>query len=158
MGEQKVKWVTNVKWLGGVHSDDCSLDEEVSARIRAARVAAKRMRPLLGRGRESRHMRGCIAMCFVALVASVLLHGSESWALTSAQLQRLEVFQRTCLRNALPRRQTTHRISNTPRLLLFKLPSISTMIARMQLRWAGHAPGTNERSPTARDHDQCIPG
>ena len=149
MGEQRVKWVTIKKYLGGIQSDDCSLDEEVSARIQAARAAAtKHMRPLLGQGNNSQHMCGCIAMCFTALIASVLLYGGESWALSSEQLQRLEVFQRTCLRKALPRRRMTHWISNARLLALFKLPSVATMVARKQLRWIGHL---------ARMDDQRLP-
>jgi hypothetical protein len=38
---------------------------------------------------------------FVVMVLSVLLYGCESWALTAAQLLRLEVFHRGCLRQIL---------------------------------------------------------
>ncbi len=37
----------------------------------------------------------------VVMVLSVLLYGCESWALTAAQLLRLEVFHRGCLRQIL---------------------------------------------------------
>ena len=42
------------------------------------------------------------ARTFASLVETVLLYGSEAWALSSAELARLERVQRNMLRQTLP--------------------------------------------------------
>jgi len=114
-----------------------SLDRELGRRIQAARGALAKMRPLLAGGRNWRHMRACFASAYCSIVLSVLLYGSDVWALTAAQLERLEVFHRSCLRSALPRRSGYLLVASSE-LSVFGLPSVAMLLARGQLRWLGH--------------------
>jgi len=75
---------------------------------------------------------------FVVMVLSVLLYGCESWALSAAQVQRLEMFMRGCLRQILG--VSRHdRISDA---VLYELcdgvERIEVHWRRRLLRWLGH--------------------
>ena len=71
------------------------------------------------------------------MVTSVLLYGSEAWAVTTAQLQRLEVFHHGCLRQILGWRMSD-RYSNDALLAKCRVSSIQAMLRQHQLRWLGH--------------------
>jgi len=131
-GEQ-LGWARSVAYLGVIHTDDCSLDAELSHRIQLARGATRRLRPLLFGGRPQRHLRRHFGGVFRALVHSVLLYGSEVWALSTAQLEQLEAVVRACLRQALPRYERTD-----PRYVLRNRFLLATMMARRQAAWLGH--------------------
>jgi len=137
-GDGAVEWADTVKYLG-VHliAADCGLAVELTYRIRLARAAFRRMRPLLAGGRMGRRMRGTFARTFTALTQSVLLYGGAAWALSPQELRRLEVVQRGMLRQAVPRAQR-REISNVDLFALFRVPSVETLLARAQLRWLGH--------------------
>ena len=88
-------------------------------------------------------MKGVYRRCFEALTLSVLLYGAEAWALSTTQLERLEVAQRGMLRAALPvrmrrRRGAADAMSNVQLRRFYGLPKVGTMLARMQMRWLGH--------------------
>ncbi len=145
-----LQWAEQGKYLGVLLSADCSLDLELTARIRAARANFAKMRPLLPKGFPlHKGMRPCFARCFSALVTSVLLYGSEAWALSQAQLGRLASAYHAMLRSALPpselhrfRRQhpdepyKKYPSENLRRF--FGVPTVDTLLARRQLRWLGH--------------------
>ena len=82
-------------------------------------------------------MRGTFARTFTSLTQSVLLYGCAAWALSPAELHRLEVVQRSLLRQAVPRARRRD-IHNIDLYRLFSVPSVSTLWARAQLRWLGH--------------------
>ena len=84
------------------------------------------------------------------MVLSILLYGCESWALTAVQLERLEVFHRSCLRQILGLRRRDH-VSNDElyrrcgkKVVLDDteeiepLECIAMHIRRRALRWLGH--------------------
>ena len=74
----------------------------------------------------------------------MLLYSAEAWALSAAQLERLEVVQRGFLRMALPvrmrrRRGDAEALSNVALRRFYGLPSpVGTMLGRKQMRWLGH--------------------
>ena len=71
------------------------------------------------------------------MVASVLLYGCESWALTRTQLHTLEVFHRCRLRLMLGVRRTRD-MSVADLLERCGANSIETLVHCRQLRWLGH--------------------
>jgi hypothetical protein len=82
----------------------------------------------------------------VVMVLSVLLYGCETWALTAAQLQRLEVWHRGCLRQILSVRRRD-RVSDEDLLrrcmkaagdVVVPAENIHSHWRRRLLRWAGH--------------------
>lgn len=77
------------------------------------------------------------ARTFASLVETVLLYGSEAWALSSAELTRLERVQRSMLRQVLPPAQR-RTMSTVDMYKKFKVPSVGTLWVRSQLRWLGH--------------------
>ena len=77
-GDGSIAWAEEVKYLGVRLTADCGLAVELTARVRMARAAFRRMRPLLGGGRMVRGMKGTFARAFSALTQSVLLHGCEA--------------------------------------------------------------------------------
>jgi hypothetical protein len=138
-GDGSIAWAAEVKYLGVRLTADCGLAVELTARVRMARAAFRRMRPLLGGGRRVRGMKGTFARAFSALTQSVLLHGCEAWALTPGELRRLEVVQRQLLRQALPRARRGWSTTSTADLYgMFRVPTVATLWARAQTRWLGH--------------------
>ena len=143
MGGEVLPWATSGKYIGQTVHEDCGLDAEVAKRVQAARVAFHKMRALVLGGRATQHMKGVYRRCFEALTLSVMLYGAETWALSAAQLERLEVAQRGMLRAALPVRMRRRRgvedaMSNAQLRRFYGLPKVGTLLERMQVRWLGH--------------------
>ena len=136
-GDGFIAWTDSVKYLGAHLTADCGLTVELTYRIRLARAAYRRLRPLVAGGRMARGMRGTFARAFSSLTQSVLLYGSAAWALAEPELERLEVVQRGLLRQALPLARRRD-VSNKKLYELFRVPSVATLWAREQLRWLGH--------------------
>jgi hypothetical protein len=136
-GDGCVEWTDKVKYLGVHLTADCGLAAEITHRIQLARAAFRRLRPLICGGRMGRGMRGTFARTFAAITQSTLFYGGAAWALSPAELERLEVVQRGMLRQALPLRRRRD-ISNVKLFELFAVPNVATVWARAQLRWLGH--------------------
>ena len=144
-GDGAIAWTDEVKYLGVRLTADCGLAVELTQRVRLARAAFRRLRPLLGGGRMGRGMKGTFARAFSALTQSVLLHGCEAWALAPGELKRLEVVQRQLLRQALPRARRSRLSTSTVALYsIFRVPTVETLWTRAQLRWLGHLARANE--------------
>ena len=108
--------------------------------IQLARGACRRLRPLFFGGRPQRHLRRQFGCIFRALVYAVLVYGSEVWALSEAQIARLESVVRACLRQALPRYERTdpRYVRNRHLLAVFDMPSVETLVLRRQAMLLGH--------------------
>ena len=134
-GGRPLAWVEKFKYLGSNFSSTGSLDTELARRFQLAGHAFRQLATPFFRQR-------CIPMktrvsVYNSLVVAVLLYGSESWALTRAQLQRLEVFHRQRLRMILGVRFSDH-VSNGDLYRRCAATPIATMLDRRQLRWLGH--------------------
>jgi hypothetical protein len=138
MGGEPVPWKKHVTYLGVVHSSDGSLEPEIANRIASARVAFKKLKPITSPGLGLRFMRRAFTQSYDSMVYSTLLYGAEVWALSTAQLERLEVFCRRCLRDALPPRMRGDHISNERLMGLFGFSPVSRHVDRRRLRWCGH--------------------
>jgi hypothetical protein len=139
-----LQWSDKFKYLGSHFTATCELDSELSYRIACAAAVFRRLqRPFFCQRGILLHTRLTV---FVVMVLSVLLYGCESWALTMAQLHRLEVFHRGCLRQILSVRRRD-RVSDAA---LYKrcgrrvegevvpLECIADHWRRRLLRWLGH--------------------
>jgi hypothetical protein len=133
-----LKWATEVKYLGVRFSENCSLDPEIATRIGAARGAFRSVLPAMRASRSPTDM----ARIFVSIVSSVLLYGAEAWALSPDQIERLEVFQRSCVRSCSPRLPPEIGADGSVKFRYpeqrFFPPSVASQIERKQLRWLGH--------------------
>jgi hypothetical protein len=145
-GGELIEWKEFAKYLGVVLAADCGLGPELANRIRLARAAFRRMRPMFAGGASVGRARGSFSRVFTSLVSTVLLYGSEAWALSGQELRRLEVVCRSMLRQAVPvaRRR---RISNVRLARMFSVPTVAVQLAQVQLSWMGHV---------ARMHDGRI--
>jgi len=148
-GGGELRWAQSGKYLGVTVAADCGLADELGGRIRLARAAFRRLRPLFHSGRMPRHARGTFARVFVALVGAVLLYGSEAWALSEAELGRLDVVMHGMLRQMLPPRlrrpgDDFKLISNRRLIAYFRVPTVGALLAQKQTRWLGHVARMDE--------------
>ena len=138
VAESPLNWATEVKYLGVRFSENCSLDPEIAARIGAARGAFRSVLPAMRASRSDADM----ARIFGSIVSSVLLYGAEAWPLSPEQIERLEVFQRSCVRSCSPQpppvRDENGSVSFRYSKPRFSLPSVASQIECKQLRWLGH--------------------
>jgi hypothetical protein len=135
VGGHVLEWVDKFKYLGSIFDSNDSVDAEVSHRIQLAAAAFHRLlRPFFQQRCIPRITRITV---YKVMVISVLLYGSEAWALTARQLERLEVFHRACLRRILGVRRRDH-ISNARLHDRSRTQPIADLLAWRQLRWLGH--------------------
>lgn len=123
-----------------------SKDAELSYRRQLAGVVFQRLSHPVWQ-------RRCIALptklrIYAAMVRSVLLYGAHSWPLTPAQLEELEVLQRSHLRRILGR--SSWKVppggASQPKLLSNEAlmaacgnqPTIAVQLRRVRGRWVGH--------------------
>jgi hypothetical protein len=141
-----VAWVEKFKYLGSQFSSDGGLDAELSYRCQRAADAFQRLHKAVWR-------HTCVQLAtkmrdYRCMVASVLLYGAHCWALSAAQLERLEVLQRSHLRRILGR--SSWKVppggASQPKLLSNEQllaacegqPSIESQLLRQRGRWVGH--------------------
>ena len=79
---------------------------------------------------------------YEALVLGILLYGSETWALTTPNRQKLNKFHNSCVRYLCGARRRTHQRQHTPTMAsLFAKLHVHNMdhyLNARYLRWAGH--------------------
>ena len=83
--------VEEFTYLGSIMSSDGTSDAEVRARLTKARIAFRTLKNFWKSGNISQKTKLRI---FKSNVLSTLFYGSESWKITEAVLNKLEVFQR----------------------------------------------------------------
>lgn len=108
---------------------------DIARRIQLAAAAFRRLRSPFFQQRCI--WLGTRMQVFSCLVLSVLLYGSEVWALTASQMERLEVFYRSCLRQILGWRRS-HRHTNEELYAACRTDTLQTLLERRQLGWIGH--------------------
>jgi len=130
--------VDRFTYLGSCISSDCSVANEVDARISKARVAFANLRHLWRQKGISLSLKGRV---YGTTVRAVLLYGSETWSLRAEDLRRLRVFDNRCLR-AIAGVGWRQRVRNEAvRKLVFgraEGTSIDECIQHNRLRWLGH--------------------
>ena len=126
------------KYLGSIITSDLKADEDVATRIRSATGAFNMMRHVL----RSRHVNSKEkAKIYDVIVGSVLLYGSECWAMRADLLRKLERFHSQCVRTicgVTRRQQWLKHIRNSTLRKRLGLETIEEMNATRNLRWAGH--------------------
>jgi hypothetical protein len=136
--------VSHFSYLGSIAESGCQQEREISKRLRTAGVAFSQMqrRVFAARGVS---LATKMAIYKAAVVPSLLYGAAESWAPTAAQLQRLDVFNTSCLR----RITHTRRESCMPNEELYRLtgqPAISALLRAHRLRWLGHVARTGDNA------------
>ena len=143
------------KYLGSIITCDLQADDDVKTRIRCAAHAFNLMRNVF----TARSIKPSVkAQLYKVIVCTVLLYGSECWAMRQDLLDKLEKFHNQCVRkmaNVTLRTQWFQNIRNTDlrrrfmtrfkrkggtkdRPILKPLGTIEDMLTERNLRWAGH--------------------
>ena len=130
----EARYVSTFKYLGGIVDTSATCAAEVDARITKAKVRFAEMQRVWG----LRKLRvGLKMQCFRAYVLPVLLFGSETWALTKKDADRLEVVHTDCLRQILNVRRVD-RHSKKQIWAQCNTVSLADHLAAHRLRWLGH--------------------
>ena len=151
-GEQ-LPWVDSAKYLGSWFDKSGSLDRELSHRIQLSAAAFHRLQQPFFQQRCIR--LGTRMQVLNCMIISVLLYGSESWALSQTQLRRLATFHHHCLRQILGARRQDLSIEELLRRC--GTLGIQEQIARRKLRWLGHL-GRMDDSRLAKQLLTCTMG
>ncbi|KER28372.1 hypothetical protein T265_13592, partial [Opisthorchis viverrini] len=130
--------VERFTYLGSCISSDCSVTDEVNARICKARAAFANLRHLWRQNGLSLNLKGRV---YQTTVRAVLLYDCETWPIRAAELRRLQVFDNRCLRT-ITRVRWCRRIRNEAvRKRVFGYvtgTSIEECVQHQKLRWVGH--------------------
>jgi hypothetical protein len=125
-----LKVVPSFKYLGGILTDDNTLDREITSRIAQANLCFGRLDKRVWR---QRFVSVRTKMLFyTASVLSVLLYGCETWATLRKHLVKLEAFHMSCLRRIL-HIKWMDKVSNVEILARTGLMRMETII-----RFAGY--------------------
>ncbi|CAH8548641.1 unnamed protein product [Schistosoma curassoni] len=137
IGSEVVERVDNFTYLGSLISPNGLVSDEISARIRKARLAFANLRHLWRRRDIRLSIKGRV---YCAAVRSVLIYGSETWPLRVEDTRKLLVFDHRCLRN-IAGVCWDHRVSNSEvrrRVLGNDGKSVDEVMNLHRLRWLGH--------------------
>ena len=127
--------VEDFKYLGGIVSNDASIDKEINARIAKATSAFGRLTKRLWTNKGIR-LDTKISVYKAAVITS-LLYGCETLTLSMKQLKCLEKFHQTTLRKIAGIRWF-HKVTNYEVLARCNIRSLQSMIESAKLRWTGH--------------------
>ncbi|CAF4230155.1 unnamed protein product [Rotaria magnacalcarata] len=132
---QKIETAVSFTYLGCIITNDQRHDTELSARLTKASKAFNMLRHAIWH-RKSVSITARLRI-FRACILPVLLYGSETWALTMKQEQRIASFYNRCLRTIIGV-NLGDRMSNETLLDITGQPTIENIIRRNRLRWFGH--------------------
>jgi Reverse transcriptase (RNA-dependent DNA polymerase)/Domain of unknown function (DUF6451) len=134
IGSEVVEEVDKFVYLGSVISKDGGAEDDVRNRIRLANAAFGSLRNVWTSTRLSRRLK---LKVFNSNVKSVLLYSCETWKVTKALTQRIQVFTNKCLR-VICGIFYPERISNTRLHVTTQQQPISEEIGRRKWGWIGH--------------------
>ncbi|KAH9591020.1 hypothetical protein MS3_00003469 [Schistosoma haematobium] len=137
IGNEIVERVDNFTYLGSLISHNGLVSDEISARIRKARLAFANLRHLWRRRNIRLSIKGRV---YCAAVRSVLLYGSETWPLRVEDTRKLLVFDHKCLGN-ISYICWDHWVSNSEvrrRVLGSEGKSVDGVVNLHRLRWLSH--------------------
>ena len=122
-------------YLGNTISRHINIDEEVTCRIAKASSAFGR---LWSNVWDRRGISLTTKMkVYQAVVITMLLFADKSWTIYSRHPRQLNKFHISCLHKLL-RIKWQNKVPNTEVLLCMGMPSIHTLLSKVQVRWVGH--------------------
>ena len=130
--------VEQAKYLGSWVDRKGTDELDVERRISAASSVFGSLKCIFKSPALSRQVK---AVVYLVLVMSILLYGSEAWALTGRMMQRLRSFHRRCVRTIAGINMwhvKEYKITSAIALERAGLKGIEVYVYRRQLRWIGH--------------------
>ena len=137
-GGSTVMVVEQAKYLGSWVDRKGTDELDVERRISAASSVFGSLKCIFKSPALSRQVK---AVVYLVLVMSILLYGSEAWALTGRMMQRLRSFHRRCVRTIAGINMwhvKEYKITSAIALERAGLKGIEVYVYRRQLRWIGH--------------------
>lgn len=131
-----VKQVAQFKYLGSLVTNDCTFQAEINARIAKAGAAFAKLRHVWDAPSHVFPV-GLKSVVYETCVRTVLLFGSESWALPDTLLDRVSVFHKNCLRQVLGVRRCDRHSSHYLYVRCAEHP-IKDHLSCYRLRELGH--------------------
>ena len=134
-------------YLGNLVTMDCKDEGDVDARIKKASAAFGALSQCLFKPSDiTPRAKG---LAYKTLVLSILLYGSESWALKQTSWNKLRVFHNDCVRRmcrATRHMQWQHHLSNKQLRSRLHLEEIEVYVYKRQLAWLEPDQGKQARS------------
>ncbi|KAL0159315.1 hypothetical protein M9458_043040, partial [Cirrhinus mrigala] len=131
LGNQKIEWVNNFKYLGSMVK---SSETDIRVRKALAWAAFWKMKDIFRSNTLPIRLKTNI---FQAACLSILLYGCESWILTEKLKQCLNSFATNCYRVMLNIKRLD-RVSNVEIYQKIGIDPLDLQIQRRQLRYVGH--------------------
>ena len=131
---EEVEDVESFVYLGSVLDKFGGTEADIKRRLALARIAFTRLQNIWRSGRFSQKTKLRIVN---SNVLSVLLYGAEMWRVTTTDLNKLDVFHRTCLRRVLKRFWPNH-LSNEELYEATGSTPVSALVRVRRWRWIGH--------------------
>ena len=148
--------VNHFEYLGSTLERTGSLDKEISSRIQKAAASFGNLDERVWRQRGISFATK-IAV-YLAFVLTALLYSSETWTVYAKHVKQLERFHQNCIRRILCIKWTSFT-PDTDVLSKANIPSISALLLRSRLRWAGHlARLGDERLPKQMFYGELTEG
>jgi hypothetical protein len=132
---QKLQAVDKFTYLGSTLSRAVNIDAEINNRVAKASAAFGRLRENVWERRGL--SRTTKLKVYRAVVLTTLLYACETWTVYSRHAKQLNHFHTSCLRRLLHIRWQD-KVPDTEVLERAGLPSIFTILQKMQVRWTGH--------------------
>ena len=126
--------VKSFVYLGSVLDKHGGTQADIKRRLAVARNAFTRLQSIW---RSQRFSNKTKLRILNSNVLSVLLYGAAMWRITTVDLNKLDVFHRTCLRRVL-RRFWPYHLSNEELYEASGSMPVSTLIQVRRWRWIGH--------------------
>ena len=132
---QMLQAVESFTYLGSTLSHNATIDREITNRISKASSSFGRLRKTVW---ERRGIKLATKLkVYQAVVLTTLLYGCETWTVYRKHERQINHFHLGCLRNLLHIRWQD-KVPDTAVLKQANIPSVTTLIRKAQLRWAGH--------------------
>ncbi|GFO50142.1 RNA-directed DNA polymerase from mobile element jockey [Plakobranchus ocellatus] len=135
INSSELKSTPQFTYLGCTISSDARLDKEIDNRLARANSSFGRLYKRVWNN-KSLKIKTKIQV-YRAVVLTTLLYGSETWVTYSSNIRLLERLHQRCLRTIL-KIHWSDLVTNVEVLEPAEIPSIEALIAKSQLRWAGH--------------------
>ena len=127
--------VESFTYLGSTLSHNATIDREITNRISKASSSFGRLRKTVW---ERRGINLATKLkVYQAVVLTTLLYGCETQTVYRKHERQINHFHLGCLRNLLHIRWQD-KVPDTADLKQANIPSVTTLIRKAQLRWAGH--------------------
>ena len=144
-----VTFTDTFRHLGSVLSSDLTDDSDIQQRLRSAAATMGQLKQTLFCSKFALKAMDdrTKGKLYEALVLGILLYGSETWALTTTNRQKLNKFHNSCVRYLCGARRA-HKRQHTPTMAsLFAKLHVHNMdhyLNTRYIRWAGHVARMSE--------------